>query len=208
MRKIILFIGAAMAGCVAFAGNAERVVTAETAADSTKMRMEIKAANSAGPRKPIETTRKRRELRDAELEVVKEPLNDKIINSKSNNSSAKKPAKPSNGGNAKKEGGKPSLNYPTYAGGNVAIREFVKRTQRYPQECKRERLRGRVEVCVTIAPDGTPHSPTITKSSGNIYMDTEAMRVANLMPKWTPAAPGDSVKEVKHTIFLNFRPGR
>ena len=207
MRKIILFIGAAMAGCVAFAGNAQRVVTAETAADSTKVRMELKA-NNTGSRKPIEMTRQRRELRDAELEVVKEPLNDKIINSKSNNSSAKKPAKPTNNSNAQKGEKAPLVNYPTYAGGNVAIREFVKRTQRYPQECKRERLRGRAEVCVTIAPDGTPHSPKITKSSGNIYMDTEAMRVAKLMPKWTPAAPGDSAKEVKHTIFLNFRPGR
>lgn len=197
-----------MAGCVAFAGNAQRVVTAETAADSTKVRMELKA-NNTGSRKPIEMTRERRELRDAELEVVENRIVDNKAKSNTpgnNSATAKKPAKPTN--NTQKGSSGPSMNRPTYPGGNVAIREFVKRTQCYPQECKRERLRGRAEVCVTIAPDGTPHSPKITKSSGNIYMDTEAMRVAKLMPKWTPAAPGDSVKEVKHTIFLNFRPGR
>ena len=211
MRKIVLFIGVAMTGCVAFAGNAGWAVPGEMAADSAKVRMELKADNNAGSRKPLELTKKRRELVDAELETVDEMLNHSDNKAKSNtpgsnSATAKKPAKPTN--NTPKGSSGPSMNRPTYPGGNVAIREFVKRTQRYPQECKRERLRGRAEVCITVAPDGTPHSPKITKSSGNIYMDTEALRVAKLMPKWTPAAPGDSAKEVKHTIFLNFRPGR
>lgn len=103
---------------------------------------------------------------------------------------------------------KPAFSYPSFPGGNIAVRNFVRKNQRYPEECKSERQRGRVEVTITIAPDGKPHSATITKSSGNEYMDAEAMRVAKLMPKWTPAADSEEPRELKHTIFVNFRPGR
>ena len=101
-----------------------------------------------------------------------------------------------------------TVSYPTYPGGNVAIREFVRKHQRYPEECKSERLRGRVEVTMTISWDGTPHSPKVTKSSGNEYMDAEALRIADMMPGWTPAAESDSPQDIQYTIFVNFRPGR
>ena len=102
----------------------------------------------------------------------------------------------------------PSVSYPYYTGGNVAIREFVRKHQRYPEECKSERLTGRVEVTMTIDWDGTPHSPRITKSSGNEYMDAEALRVADMMPGWNPAEESDDPQGIEYTIFVNFRPGR
>ena len=110
-------------------------------------------------------------------------------------SSAKKPVEP-------------TVSFPYYPGGNIAIREFVRKNQQYPPECKRERLRGRVEVMIAIAPDGTPHSPTISKSSGNVHMDAEALRIAELMPKWQPAAESDDPQGIDYVIFVNFRPGR
>ena len=116
---------------------------------------------------------------------------------------------------AKREGNKPTIknikpkvSYPTYPGGNVAIREFVRKNQQYPKECKRERLRGIVEVIIAIAPDGTPHSATISKSSDNVYMDAEALRIAELMPRWTPAEESEDPQETECVIFVNFRPGR
>ena len=102
----------------------------------------------------------------------------------------------------------PTVSYPYYTGGNVAIREFVRQSQQYPPECKRERLRGRVEVMIAIAPDGTPHSATISKSSGNVHMDAEALRIAELMPKWNPAPESDDPQGIDYVIFVNFRPGR
>lgn len=110
--------------------------------------------------------------------------------------------------NKTKKATKPTVSYPSYPGGNVAIRDFVKKTQRYPQECKSERVRGRVEILVTITPEGVPTEPEIIKSSGNEYMNAEAMRVAGMLPHWTPAAKSDSMMEIKHKIFFNFRPGR
>ena len=102
----------------------------------------------------------------------------------------------------------PTVSYPYYPGGNVAIREFIRKHQRYPEECKSERLTGRVEVTMTIDWDGTPHSPRITKSSGNEYMDAEALRVADMMPGWNPAEESDDPQGIEYTIFVNFRPGR
>lgn len=102
----------------------------------------------------------------------------------------------------------PAVSYPYYTGGNVAIREFVRKHLRYPQECKSERLRGRVEVTMTISWDGTPHSPKVTKSSGNEYMDAEALRIADMMPGWNPAPESESPQDIQYTIYVNFRPGR
>lgn len=101
-----------------------------------------------------------------------------------------------------------AVSYPYYTGGNVAIREFIRKHQRYPEECKSERLRGRVEVTMIIDWDGTPHSPRITKSSGNEHMDAEALRVADMMPGWNPAEESDDPQGIEYTIFVNFRPGR
>ena len=100
------------------------------------------------------------------------------------------------------------FSYPTYPGGNVAIRSFIKKEQRYPEECKRERLRGRVEVTATIAPDGTIHDIGISESSGNEHMDAEALRVAYLVPRWTPAAKSKDRRDLRYTMFFVFRPGR
>jgi TonB family protein len=102
----------------------------------------------------------------------------------------------------------PEFSYPTYPGGNVAIRSFIKKEQRYPEECKRERLRGRVEVTATIAPDGTIHDIGISESSGNEHMDAEALRVAYLLPRWTPAAKSKDRRDLRYTMFFVFRPGR
>ena len=110
--------------------------------------------------------------------------------------------------NSPKKPEEPTASFPYYPGGNIAIREFVRKNQQYPPECKRERLRGRVEVMIAIAPDGTPHSPTISKSSGNVHMDAEALRIAELMPKWNPAPESDDPQGIDYVIFVNFRPGR
>ena len=103
---------------------------------------------------------------------------------------------------------RPTVSYPYYPGGNIAVREFVRENKRYPQECKRERLTGRVEVLISIAPDGTPYNATISKSSGNVHMDAEALRIAELMPKWQPAAESDDPQGIDYVIYVNFRPGR
>lgn len=95
-----------------------------------------------------------------------------------------------------------------FPGGERAIREFVKKNKRYPAECKTNRVSGIVTVGMTIAPDGTPGNASIISSSGNELLDAEALRVAGLMPKWTPARNADNGEERAYRMKITFRPGR
>lgn len=97
---------------------------------------------------------------------------------------------------------------PTYPGGEKALREFIRSNRQYPEECKARRLTGKVTVSITIAPDGVPGKMEITSSSGNEAMDAEAMRVAELMPAWTPAKDPENGKERIYNMTFTFRPGR
>ena len=180
--------------------------------------MEIKKMDfKASGNKPIEKSAKKeikpvkKELKVDKFEIDNDitPISDKPagIEKRSSVEEIKNTAIKSNRASAKKVS-RPAVSYPSYPGGNVAIRDFVRKNQQYPQECKRERLRGRVEVIIAIAPDGTPHSATISKSSGNVYMDAEALRIAELMPKWDPAPESDDPQSLEYIIFVNFRPGR
>lgn len=94
-----------------------------------------------------------------------------------------------------------------FPGGERAIRDFIRKTQQYPKECRQSRATGRVTVAITIAADGTPHDARVEKSSGNEHFDREALRVAGLMPKWTPAK-GDNGEEFTYRATILFRPGR
>lgn len=95
-----------------------------------------------------------------------------------------------------------------FPGGERGIREFVKKNKRYPAECKANRVSGIVTISMTIAPDGTPGYADITKSSGNELLDAEALRIAGLMPKWTPAKNIETGVERIYQMRITFRPGR
>ena len=183
--------------------------------DTTRTKVEIKKADfkksgnvNETPQKAMEvkTAEKREDIGNSQTEAKPTETAAKPI-SRSTAEEMKNMAKR----NSKKTEEKPetpTVSYPYYPGGNIAVREFVRKNLRYPQECKRERLTGRVEVLISIAPDGTPHSATISKSSGNVHMDAEALRIAELMPKWQPAEESDDPQSIDYVIYVNFRPGR
>lgn len=96
----------------------------------------------------------------------------------------------------------------TFPGGDRGIMKFVRENMRYPQECKSQRLTGRTEVALTIAPDGKITDMKLHKCSGNAYMDAEALRVAKNIPQWEPAREKESGKELEYIVVFVFRPGR
>ena len=207
-----------LAGILLWCGHTYATTTTAVPSDSIRTKMEIKKMNFKKSDKPKDErpAMKKSEKLEDEPKVDKGEIRDNItpISDKpavSGNRSSAEEIKDMARRDNRKPAKKPSrlaVSYPHYPGGNVAIREFVRNNQVYPPECKRERLRGRVEVVIAIAPDGTPHSATISKSSGNVYMDAEAMRVAELMPKWNAAAESDDPQGTECVIFVNFRPGR
>lgn len=98
------------------------------------------------------------------------------------------------------------VNKPTFPGGEKAIREFVRTNMKYPKECEAERLMGRVTITMTITPDGTPTNIKMLRSSGNKFMDAEAMRIAKLMPKWQPVKDEKNAEAVNYMLPIQFRP--
>jgi TonB family protein len=208
-RLFLIFIAVVACG-MATAGNWHEVVQS----DSVARRLQFKKSNTDLQAKGVIELKKD----DVKIDGVQKSSTNLNTGKSSKRASAQElkekaiseSKKKGNTSNKKKpdDSSLPEFSYPTYPGGNVAIRSFIKKEQRYPEECKRERLRGRVEVTMTIDWDGTPHSPKITKSSGNEHMDAEALRIANMMPGWEPAAESDSPQDIQYTIFVNFRPGR
>lgn len=101
-----------------------------------------------------------------------------------------------------------SNRYATYPGGNAAMRRYIRENRRYPEECREERLCGEAVIAITVMPDGCITSVTITESSGNRYMDREALRVVSGFPQWEPARDLDNAESKEHLIRIKFRPGR
>ena len=187
MKRLLLFAGALL-----WCGHIMAGIGVTMPADSVRAKMQIKQVSKSSDITSPTSADKKPAFKSIEKET---PKIDKGLAKKENTNAVKKDAIP-------------AVSYPFYPGGNIAIREFVRQNQQYPPECKRERLRGRVEVMIAIAPDGTPHSATISKSSGNIHMDAEALRIAELMPKWQPAPESEDPQAIDYIIFVNFRPGR
>jgi TonB family protein len=203
-RLFLIFIAVVACG-MATAGNWHEVVQADSVVKKLQFKKESLDTQAKGG---IELKKNDTELRSvanqnkgkSEKRASARELKERAISEskKKSNTSKKKPD----------DASLPEFSYPTYPGGNVAIRSFIKKEQRYPEECKRERLRGRVEVTATIAPDGTIHDIGISESSGNEHMDAEALRVAYIVPRWTPAAKSKDRRDLRYTMFFVFRPGR
>ena len=207
MKRLLLFAGALL-----WCGHIMAGIGVTMPADSARAQMQIKQVSKSSDITNPTSADKKPAFKSIEKETPKIDKSDislgnaeikKKITAEEMKSLAKK-----ENTNAVKKDAIPAVSYPFYPGGNIAIREFVRQNQQYPPECKRERLRGRVEVMIAIAPDGTPHSATISKSSGNIHMDAEALRIAELMPKWQPAPESKDPQAIDYIIFVNFRPGR
>lgn len=207
-RLFLIFIAVVACG-MATAGNWHEVVQS----DSVARRLQFKKSNTDLQAKGVIESKKD----DVKIDGVQKSSTNLNTGKSSKRASAQElkeraiseSKKKSNTSKKKPDDASlPEFSYPTYPGGNVAIRSFIKKEQCYPEECKRERLRGRVEVTATIAPDGTIHDIGISESSGNEHMDAEALRVAYLVPRWTPAAKSKDRRDLRYTMFFVFRPGR
>jgi TonB family protein len=93
---------------------------------------------------------------------------------------------------------------PQFPGGEVALREFVKRSLRYPVKSARNREQGRVYVQFVIEADGSVSNVKVARgvSTG---LDAEAVRVIKTMPDWKPGYTAGVPKRVTYTIPVNFK---
>lgn len=94
---------------------------------------------------------------------------------------------------------------PEFPGGQNALFKFLSENVKYPVIAQEKGIQGRVIVSFTINKDGSIVDVEIAKSSGDISLDKEAMRVARDMPKWIPGRSHGEFVRVKYTVPINFR---
>lgn len=82
--------------------------------------------------------------------------------------------------------------------------KFISENVKYPKEAEEKGLQGRVVVRYVIEKDGSISEVEIAKSV-NEYLDAEAIRVVNAMPKWIPGKQKGEPVRVKFTIPITFR---
>jgi protein TonB len=75
---------------------------------------------------------------------------------------------------------------PKFPGGMTSLQSYINRCLKYPQVSRENNSQGRVIVRFIIDSNGIVISPQVVRSSGDFYLDMEAVRVIESMPKWKP----------------------
>ena len=75
---------------------------------------------------------------------------------------------------------------PKFPGGMTSLQSYINRSLKYPQVSRENNSQGRVIIRFIIDSNGIVISPQVVRSSGDFYLDMEAVRVIESMPKWKP----------------------
>ncbi|MFK7785175.1 MAG: energy transducer TonB [Crocinitomicaceae bacterium] len=93
---------------------------------------------------------------------------------------------------------------PEYPGGEEAMFKFVTENIKYPQIDLEMGNEGRVYLEFIVEKDGTLANFKVLRGVSK-SMDSEATRVAKLMPKWKPGEAGGKIVRTKMRLPFTFR---
>jgi TonB family protein len=85
------------------------------------------------------------------------------------------------------------------------ISEFITKNIQYPENAKKNNTKGTVFVTFVIDREGNVVSPKIIRGI-NDELDTEAMRVINLIPAFNPGLQRGKPVQVQYNIPVKFPP--
>lgn len=81
-----------------------------------------------------------------------------------------------------------------FPGGNDALAKYLQSSVSYPSEAVKNNEFGQVLVSFVVDADGSVKEVKVVRGVSS-SLDTEAVRVVNAMPKWTPSTKdGNAVK--------------
>ena len=93
---------------------------------------------------------------------------------------------------------------PKFPGGMTSLQSYINRSLKYPQVSCENNSQGRVIVRFVIDSNGIITTPQVIGSSGDIYLDMEAVRVIESMPKWKPGKHKGKPVRVYFTMPIVF----
>ena len=92
---------------------------------------------------------------------------------------------------------------PVFTGGMPALIEYLQTNLKYPQDAEKQKVEGRVLVSFVVETDG---SVTDVKVVRKVFpsLDSEAIRVVQAMPKWTPGKQDNKPVRVRYILPIAF----
>ena len=94
---------------------------------------------------------------------------------------------------------------PEFPGGTKALAKYFADNIKYPRVSRDNNSQGKTYVKFTVNSDGSIQDVEVIRSAGDIYLDKEAIRVVELMPKWKPGRQSGKPVRVKFVLPVNFR---
>lgn len=93
---------------------------------------------------------------------------------------------------------------PEFPGGNDAMLRFINNyTKCYPV-ASNPTNRGRVVCKFIVEKDGTLSNVEVTRAAGEPFLNSEAVRIIESMPRWTPGRHDDQPVRVLYVLPINF----
>jgi len=94
---------------------------------------------------------------------------------------------------------------PEFPGGKEELFYFLSQSVRYPEECRKRGIQGRVICSFVVAKDGKIEDVEVLRSGGHPLLNSEAVRVIRSMPKWKSGTKRGTPVRTRYTIPVNFR---
>ena len=94
---------------------------------------------------------------------------------------------------------------PEFPGGMKALMKYFADNIKYPRVSRDNNSQGKTFVKFTVNTDGSIQDTEVIRSSGDIYLDKEAIRVISLMPRWIPGKHNGARVDAKYTLPVTFR---
>ena len=92
---------------------------------------------------------------------------------------------------------------PQFRDGQVDLVKYLSKNIRYPEQAKKDSLKGNVLVEFIVTADGKVSNVNIKKSL-NSECDKEALRVIKAMPNWIPGEKNGKKVAVLMNLPINF----
>ena len=93
---------------------------------------------------------------------------------------------------------------PEFPGGMSECMKFLSKNIKYPTISQENGVQGRVIVQFVVNRDGSIVDPVVVRGV-DPYLDKEALRVIQMMPKWKPGKQRGKAVRVKYTVPVMFR---
>lgn len=94
---------------------------------------------------------------------------------------------------------------PEFPGGMKKLMEYLQENISYPRISRDNNSQGRAFIRFVVNSDGSIQGVEVLKSSGDIYLDKEAVRVVSGMPNWSPGKQAGKPVRVFFTLPVVFR---